>query len=537
MLGCVLVEAHFFGLDPDQSLPIINLTLEDSRDFPRIVALLLIAFTLYLIVGWKQSSRKSRESYSLQAFAGFTILWACVSLWIGFPLIAANTGFSGVSPGWLLGFLAIGFSLGVCVSDLIFSSFMVRTPTEAKALQLPRVPIAVRAQFKTWVPVGFLLLIAFYILRHYTPEIIKEFKLELVLVCIPFLFLIGEEFSWLCLSQDENGKRIPLAKRIAQFKEAFNSHDYSYKLFEEGIPATEEIGIDQNTSPYAAQKAIQEKYAVNPRGGSFQGVLQEEIKLEFYSKDGDQENRSPENQGVRIKKQKGKKDALRTLINFDDPEKESREMEIPIGFFEKHAEKYLSSLSGDSDLDANKFISYALNNSIIQIWAEEAGPPLLRAVEAGLEDHVKELLKQNIDVNEQAEAGWTALLYASAQGYPRIVRLLLDAGANPDIGNIHGITPLMYGAMYDNLEVCKHLLEHVTNTDLQDVYGMTALMVASGLGHAVVVDKLLEAGANTAIKDRNDMTALDFAHKKNKERSQRVFELLIERELNVASWL
>jgi ankyrin repeat protein len=146
--------------------------------------------------------------------------------------------------------------------------------------------------------------------------------------------------------------------------------------------------------------------------------------------------------------------------------------------------------------------------------AEQSGPVLQRAVESGQEQQVREMLKQqDIDVNEQAEAGWTALLYATAGGYPRIVRLLLNAGANPDMGNVHGFTPLMYGARYKNVDVCKLLLEHGANLDLQDVYGMTALMVATCVGSGAVAGRLLKAGANTNIKDRNDMTALDIAHK------------------------
>ena len=72
-------------------------------------------------------------------------------------------------------------------------------------------------------------------------------------------------------------------------------------------------------------------------------------------------------------------------------------------------------------------------------------------------------------MNEQTEGGWTALLYAAAQGYPRILRLLLDAGANPDIGNLLGMTPLIYGARYGNLEVCSVLLEYGANIDAQDI--------------------------------------------------------------------
>ncbi len=513
LLGAALIVSRFVGLDPSQPVPVLNLILEEKQNYPRVVAALLLASALYLIVEWKQSSRKSRASYWLQARAGVTTLWACVSLWLCYPLIAANTGFAGISPVWFLGFLAIGFLLGGLVSILGWSSLMIRTSTEARALRLPRVPIATLSQYIGLIPVVLLLLVAFYALRYYSPEIIKQFRLEFVLVCVPFFLIIGEEFASLCLSQDENGARIPLAKRIAQLKEAHDSHDYAYCLNDQGRKATEEIGIATKLSPQELQKAMQEEFSVKSPIGSFHVQQQEDVQFEFYSKDGDQDNQSPENRGVRIQKPQGKKDLIRVLVIPDDRENESREMEIRTSLIETHAEEYLSTHTDEADLKLRKIISYAINQAVIQTIVESAGPLLHRAVEAGQEDQVEELLKQDIDVNERAEAGWTALLYASAQGYPRIVRLLLDAGANPNVGNVNRITPLMYGARYGNIEVCKLLLEHGANTDLQDIYGGTALMVATAYGHADVADKLLDAGANISIKDDNGMTALDIAHK------------------------
>jgi hypothetical protein len=245
----------------------------------------------------------------------------------------------------------------------------------------------------------------------------------------------------------------------------------------------------------------------------FRVQQQEETQIQFYPKDGDKDNLSHRNQGISFHKRQGKKGLLRVLVIPDDPDKEPREMEIPTSLVETYAEGYLSTHTDDADLTFRKVFSYAINQTVIKTMLEQAGPLLQRAVEAGQEDRVEELLKQDIDVNERAEYGWTALLYAAAQGYPRIVQLLLDAGANPDVGNVHGITPIMYGARYGNIEVCRPLLEYGADPDLQDVYGMTALMVATRLGYADVVEMLLKAGSNVAIKDRNNMTALDIAHK------------------------
>jgi hypothetical protein len=509
LLGAILIVSHFVGIAPSQSLPMLNVILEKPQDFFRVVATLLVAATFYLVLEWTQSSAEARRLYLAQARAGFILILACFSLWLCYPHIAANTPFSGISPAWYLGFVVIGFHLGIVVSILAFSSLMIRTPTEAKTLALPRVPAATRAQYKVWIPAVFLLLVAYYVLWYFSPDLIKG--IGVICTGVPFLLMIGETFVSLLLSQDENGKRIPFSKHITSHKKIHDLHDYNYFLGSHGAEAAEKLGISPKDSPQSFQKDIQEKLSVESSPEVRFHVQQEEdMDFKFYFKDGNNDNQSPNNRGLRIYKRQGKKDLLQVLVIPDEPGREPRGMDIPTSLIEKNAGQYLSTLVDDVDLTLRKVISYAINQTVIQVMYQQAGL-LHSAVVAGQEDQVEKLLKQDIDVNKQAEAGWTPLLFATAQGYPRIMRLLLDAGANPDIGNLLGITPLIYGARYGNLEACSILLEHGANTDIQDVYGQTALMVATQIGQVNVVKMLLKAGANVAIKDRTSMTALKMA--------------------------
>ena len=165
LLGAILIVSRFSGVDTSQPVPVLKIILDDKKNYILVLAALLIFAQLYLYFEWKQSSRKARESSWSLARVGITTLFACVFLWLSYPLIAVNTGFAGISPGWFLGFLAIGFFLGYSVSFLVFSSLLIRTPTEAKALRLPRLSIETRGEYIICIPVIVLLLVVIVILR------------------------------------------------------------------------------------------------------------------------------------------------------------------------------------------------------------------------------------------------------------------------------------------------------------------------------------------------------------------------------------
>jgi len=297
------------------------------------------------------------------------------------------------------------------------------------------------------------------------------------------------------------------AKRIVQLRQAPNFHDYAYILNNSGVQIAKELQAGA-TAPPDLQKAIREKFSVKSdcKKANFHVKNQEAVNLNIFIRG------KGANGGVQINKQTGKKGLLRVLVIFQDTTQDSREIEIPILLLEEHAESYLSDHSLE-ELDIQKLLSFAINAAAVEIMVKAFGPMLYRAIEAGQESFVRELLTNGHDANELAEYEWTPLLIACAQGYPRIVEMLLDAGANPDIANINRITPLMYTARYGNTKICELLLEFRAALDKQDVYGMTVLMVASSNSHLPIIELLLDAGADQTVTTREGLTALDFAHK------------------------
>lgn len=322
---------------------------------------------------------------------------------------------------------------------------MIRSHEEAKRLRLPPVPAASRAQFYVSISIILLLILACYILLSLAPLSIRD--LAIILVLAPFIIMILRECAFLCFARDENGRRIPCTKRIERFKEIYSFHDYSF-LIDHGIPQVEkfvkELDISMAGPRKDLQKAVRSHFA-QPKGLEsihFHVQQQEVCPIHFYAKDGDPENSDPQNHGVRVKKHGMNKELLRVLVIFDDATKQ-REMDIPIALIETYAEEYLSFHVKQEDLVLQKIFSHAINQAVIKlIKCEARSYPLYEAVSAGQTDVVRELVQKDIDINERTEFGWTALLIASAHGYPEIVRSLLKAGANPNIGNLLGITPL-----------------------------------------------------------------------------------------------
>ena len=77
------------------------------------------------------------------------------------------------------------------------------------------------------------------------------------------------------------------------------------------------------------------------------------------------------------------------------------------------------------------------------------GTSLIPASERGHVDYVQRVLQTDIDVNHVNFLGWTALLEAVILGdggpdHQQIVRLLLDAGADPTIADKDGVTALQH---------------------------------------------------------------------------------------------
>lgn len=167
-------------------------------------------------------------------------------------------------------------------------------------------------------------------------------------------------------------------------------------------------------------------------------------------------------------------------------------------------------------------------NQRIVVPGYSGGAPLLAiAARAAALEVMRYLISAGADVNGRTPPGETPLMLAafffdesalgrSSARHEEAVRLLVSAGA--DVNNLpHHYTPLAYAAYQGNERVVRFLLERGANVDSGaqggGSYINTPLMMAAIQGHESVARMLLRAGANADIRVFGGHTAAEFAAK------------------------
>ena len=148
-------------------------------------------------------------------------------------------------------------------------------------------------------------------------------------------------------------------------------------------------------------------------------------------------------------------------------------------------------------------------------FAAAASPPLTLGdlVRAGKRESVlAAITSPDVDVNEKAPDGSTALMWATFNADRDLVRALLKAGAKADVTNRYGATALSEAVKLDDLELVRLLLDAGANVNSPNLDNQTALMLAVGLGSLPVAKLLVERGADVnAVETFRNQNALMWA--------------------------
>jgi ankyrin repeat protein/serine/threonine protein kinase len=106
----------------------------------------------------------------------------------------------------------------------------------------------------------------------------------------------------------------------------------------------------------------------------------------------------------------------------------------------------------------------------------------------------------------------------------KIMKILLEYGANPNLKDVSGQTPLHLAIVDDKIEIVKLLLEYLVDYNLKDNLGNTPLTLAIKKNRIEIVELLLQYGADVNLKDDEGRSPLYLAIMDN---NIRIVELLL----------
>lgn len=174
-------------------------------------------------------------------------------------------------------------------------------------------------------------------------------------------------------------------------------------------------------------------------------------------------------------------------------------------------------------------------------------PSLLTACQEGHINIVRWLINNGADANLASKAGYTPLIYASANNRLSLVKWLLDvakakinvtsndglsaliaacvrrdteavvrkligAGADLNLATDEGLTALLYACEVDQISIVKLLIETKrVNLDQAEKSGNTPLMYAANKGRSLIAQLLIDEGAEVNLRNKSGSTALKWA--------------------------
>ena len=117
--------------------------------------------------------------------------------------------------------------------------------------------------------------------------------------------------------------------------------------------------------------------------------------------------------------------------------------------------------------------------------------PLMLAAYNGHTSVVEFLYGKGADINAKDSGGQTALFYTAKRSFNETTEFLLKNGAEVNVqSKKKGITALMIAAALGNEKMVRLLLDNGADPALHDNFGATAEVFAQKKGHSAVVDLL-----------------------------------------------
>ena len=163
---------------------------------------------------------------------------------------------------------------------------------------------------------------------------------------------------------------------------------------------------------------------------------------------------------------------------------------------------------------------YDINSGSVNL-----GKAMMWAAKNNMELAVRVLLARGLPTKGNTDAQ-LSLIIAAEDGYPNIVRHLLDAGVEVDGTNHRGQTALSWAALNGHKPVVQLLIERGADVNWRTSDDFSALMDAAYKGHESVVSLLLQAGAELEAETTPKRRALHYAAR---EQQPQIVSILLGR--------
>lgn len=169
-------------------------------------------------------------------------------------------------------------------------------------------------------------------------------------------------------------------------------------------------------------------------------------------------------------------------------------------------ETMLFRAASGGDLRAMNLLGWAIR---LQPRDFRGETPLMYAAATGQSEAAALIVRSGAVINALSHDGESALAHAVRGGHVRTVQVLLENGANPNIGNGG---PIHYAATFQDTTMLKLLISGGADVNVRDGCGATPLI------HALIHDRspeiveiLLDAGATVNVKSCDGKSPLQLA--------------------------
>ena len=174
---------------------------------------------------------------------------------------------------------------------------------------------------------------------------------------------------------------------------------------------------------------------------------------------------------------------------------------------------WIMARRGRSD-EVRELLSIGLLNPsrLISFNYEQQSTPLFEAADRGHTEVVKLLLDAGVDPNEYRDSfGRTPLWISSYHGHKSVVKLLLDNGAKTNAVHNRACSPLHIATRFDDIDVVELLLDSNADPNAAAEHDWVPLHFAARNGSKQMTEILLDKGADPNMVDEKGWTPLSIA--------------------------